>query len=119
MAVRCLCKWLALILFCGPLSAQVNVVNYSNNHGRYGENLNEVILRPGNVGSTAFGKLFTYSVDGYVYAQPLYVSGVTLPGFGARNVVFVATEHNSVYAFDADKKLGAGAGLLWQTNLGP
>jgi hypothetical protein len=107
-----------MLLLCGQLAAQVNVVTYHNDNRRTGQNLNEVILRPANVTSTTFGKLFTYSVDGYVYAQPLYVSGITIPGLGARNVLFVATEHNTVYALDADKNTGPGGGVLWQVNLG-
>src|SRR4051794_24054083 len=107
------------MLLCSDLCAQVNVVTYHNDNRRTGQNLSEVVLRPANVNSTTFGKLFTYSVDGYVYAQPLYVSGITIPGFGARNVLFVATEHNTVYAFDADKNTGPGGGVLWQTNFGP
>ncbi len=112
-------KWVLPILVCGQIGAQISVVTYHNDNQRTGENLSEVILRPANVSSATFGKLFSYSVDGYVYAQPLIVSGVTIPGFGARNVLFVATEHNTVYAFDADKNTGPGGGLLWQTNLGP
>ena len=65
-----------------------------------------------------FGRLITYPTDGLIIAQPLYVSGVVIPGQGTHNVVFVATENNSVYAFDADSNAGTNGGLLWHTNLG-
>ncbi len=107
------------LLVGGSVSAQVNVLTFHNNNGRTGENLNEPLLTPANVKTNSFGKLFTYSVDGYVYAQPLYVSGVPFPEMGARNVLFVATEHNTVYAFDADSNGGPSGGVLWRTNLGP
>ena|SRR5436190_6950554 len=94
----------------------LNVLTYHNDNARTGANLNERLLTPANVNSNTFGKLFKYDVDGFVYAQPLYVSGVDIPGQGARNVVFIATQHNSVHAFDADK--GPGNGLRWQINLG-
>src|SRR5439155_2383215 len=68
----------------------------------------ETILTPANVNSTNFGNLFNYAVDGYTFAQPLYVPNLTIAG-GSHNVVFAATEHDSVYAFDAD-----GGGQLWQ-----
>src|SRR5262245_39725268 len=97
---------------------QVNVLTYHYNNNRTGDNLSETNLTPANVNSTSFGKLFTYTVDGYVFAQPLYVSGLNIPGKGIHNVLFIATEHNSVYALDADNS-GALGGILWFTNLGP
>jgi hypothetical protein len=103
--------------FCG--GAQVNVVTFHNDNGRTGANLNENILTPSNVKPATFGKLFNYAVDGYVYAQPLYVSGLNIPSQGIHNAVFVATEHNTVYCFDADSNSGTNSGVLWQVNLGP
>jgi hypothetical protein len=109
---------LALMLASRPVGAQVSVWTYHNNNFRTGANTNETILNPTNVNSASFGRLFTNMVDGCVYAQPLYVPGVAIPGQGAHNLLFIATEHNTVYAFDADVPEAAG-GLLWKTNLGP
>ena len=91
----------------------VNVLTQHNDLSRTGANTSETILTPANVNPTNFGKLFTDAVDGQVYAQPLYVENLSISG-GTHDVVFVCTESNSVYAFDADT-----AGITyWHTNLG-
>jgi outer membrane protein assembly factor BamB len=98
---------------CFPKAfAQVSVLTNKNDNTREGLNASETLLSAANVNSNQFGKLFTFNVDGYVSAQPLYMYGLTING-ATHNVVFVATEHNSVYAIDAD----AGT-LLWSTSLG-
>jgi hypothetical protein len=109
---------LALLLTGAIARGGVNVLTYHNDNMRTGDNLGETILTPANVKMNTFGKLFTYAVDGDVYAQPLYVSHLPTR-VGVRNAVFVATEHNSVYAFDADSNGGSSGGLLWQVSLGP
>ncbi len=106
------------MMFAAPAAdGQVSVWTYHNNNHRDGANLNETVLNLTNVNSTAFGKLFSYAVDGYVYAQPLYVPNVAIAGQGTHNVLFIATEHDTVYAWDADNA-GTGGGLLWKTSLG-
>jgi hypothetical protein len=104
--------WLAAVCvavtFCVPAAARAQgfagVLTFHNDNARTGQNLAETVLTPANVNSSTFGKLFGCKVDGFVYAQPLYVPGVRIRGKRARNVVYLATEHDTVYAFDADRK---------------
>ena len=107
-----------LLISLVPVFGQVNVLTYHYDNSRQGQNTNETILTPQNVNGTNFGKLFSYAMDGYVYGQPLYVSGMTIPGQGIHNVIFAVTEHDSVYALDADSPAGASGGVLWHNNLG-
>jgi hypothetical protein len=84
------------------LDAQPSVLTWHNDSARTGQNVQETILTPANVNSSTFGKLFVMNVDGKVDAQPLYVPSVTIPSQGVHNVLYVVTEHDSAYAFDAD-----------------
>ncbi len=104
-----------LLAAAGKLSKAQSVLTGGYDLQRTNANVAETILSPATVRTPAFGKLFTLPVDGQIYAQPLYQKGVSIPGQGVHNVVFVATEHNSVYALDADT---AGP-PLWAVNLGP
>ncbi len=106
--------WLVVAL---GAAAQVNVTTFHMDNGRTGQNTSETILTPSNVNVSQFGKLFALGVDAPIYAQPLYVANVTIGG-AAHNVVFVATENDSVYAFDADSNTGANATYLWKLSLG-
>ncbi len=108
--------WTVLTFFTAlsiPGDAQVSVTTSRNDNSRDGQNLSETILTPDNVNVASFGKLFAQAVDGDVYAQPLYVPNVTIPGLGTHNVVYVVTEHDSVYAFDADSNTGLNSAALW------
>jgi fibronectin type 3 domain-containing protein len=84
---------------------------FHNDNLRTGQNLNETVLTPNNVNTSSFGKQFTRPLDGQAIASPLYVENVTVPAQGAHNVVYVATEHDSVYAYDAD---GRSTTPLWK-----
>src|SRR4029077_7086743 len=106
-----------ILLHQEPSWAQVSVVTQHNDPSRTGANLNEVILNTSNVNVVHFAKSFSRSVNGQIYTQPLYVSNVNIPGQGLRNVVYVATETNDVYAFDADNP--SASAPFWQVNLGP
>jgi hypothetical protein len=92
-------------------TAQTDVTTYRDDLGRTGANLTESVLTPANVNSSSFGLLRVLSVDGKVDAQPLYLSHLAIAG-SAHDVVFAATEHDTVYAFDAQ----TGA-VLWQKSL--
>ncbi|HTX22753.1 MAG TPA: PA14 domain-containing protein [Candidatus Aquilonibacter sp.] len=99
-------------------AAGESVLTYHNNNARTGANTNETQLTLANVNTNSFGLLMKYPVDGYVYTQPLFVPGVKIPGKGTRDVVYVATENDSVYAFDANSNTGPERGRLWHVSLG-
>lgn len=101
------------ITVTGSLPAPQAVVTWGYGNSRNNVNAKEYTLTPTNVNTTRFGKKFVYSVDGYIYGQPLFVPAVSPIAGGTHNVIYVATENNSVYAFDAE-----GGGLLWKTVLG-
>jgi hypothetical protein len=90
-----------------------SVLTYHNDISRTGLNPAETILTPANVSSATFGKKFAQTVDSYVYAQPLFFPGLSIGG-QTHDVVFVVTQANSIYAFDANT---AGP-VLWHTNVG-
>lgn len=95
-------------------SGEVNVLTWHLDNARTGLNNQETILTPANLHSGKFGKLFSYLVDGYLYAQPLCVSNLSING-ARHNVVFAATEYDSVYAFDTDNFRDGTP--LWKTSL--
>ncbi len=94
------------------LFGQPSVLTWHNDNARTGQNLQETTLTPANVNSAMFGRLFTITVDGKVDAQPLYVPALTIPALGVHNVLFVVTEHDSAYAFDANT-----GSQLWHLSL--
>jgi hypothetical protein len=97
-----------------PVLHPSDILTYHNNNFRTGVQAYETTLTPANVNSASFGKKYTYPVDSYLFAQPLYMGGVGMPDGKLHNVVFAASTHATVYAFDAD-----GAGLLWSVSLIP
>ena len=107
LATTVLLLTMCRIACASPLAG---IYTYHYDNSRDGQNLNETVLTPANVSPSGFGKLFARAVDGYVYAEPLYVQSVQIPKLGTREVVYVATEHDSVYAFDAT---GARAAPFW------
>ena len=115
---------LPIALFCAlpasmfaqtPTPVTVPTWRYDLTHA--GENTQETALTPANVNVNSFGKLFGLTVDGNVYAQPLYVPGLKMSDGKIHNVLFVATENDSIYAFDADSNGGANAKPIWQITL--
>ena len=92
-----------------PCWARRRVTTWHYNNARTSANTSESLLTPSNVNNRTFGKLFTQPVDGYVVGHPLYLPAVNIPGQGTHNVVYVATMHDSVYAFDADSATHARA----------
>ena len=107
----------AALSLAASLPAQVNVLTSNYDLQRTNSTNQETVLNQSNVNTTSFGKIGYFPVDGEIYAQPLYASGIAITGHGTRNVVYVATMHNSVYAIDADQP--ASTLPLWQVNFGP
>jgi hypothetical protein len=93
-------------------ASDVDVTTYHNDNARTGQNLNETLLTPANVTSATFGKVGFFATDGKVDAQPLLLSGVSIPSQGTHDVLYVATEHDTVYAFDA-----VTGSVLWSRSL--
>jgi outer membrane protein assembly factor BamB len=102
-----------LTLACALTAGAQPLLTAQYDNARTGATPHETTLTPANVNAARFGKVFSYAVDGDVYAQPLYVPGVAITGKGTHNVIFIATEHDSVYAFDAE---GKPAEPLWKVN---
>jgi hypothetical protein len=104
--------WLSFLTVPSLQGQATDVLTYHNDNARTGQALNEQILNFSNVNTNHFGKLWTLPADGKVDAEPLYTAGVPIPGQGFRNVLYVATEHGSVYAFDADH-----SNTFWRVSL--
>ena len=105
---------LICLVMSRPSNGQISVLTQRYDAARDGLNASEAALTLSDVNTSSFGKLFSLAVDGPVFAQPLYVPNVSIPGVGIHNVLYVATEHDSVYAFDAD---GLTVHPLWVVNL--
>jgi Secretion system C-terminal sorting domain/PQQ-like domain len=101
----------------GRCISQVSVLTNHNDVQRTGTNLSETVLNTSNVNKSNFGKLWTYAVGGQIYAQPLYVAGVNIPGKGSKNVLYVADMHNEIFAFDADD-LSMANSPYWKVDYG-
>ncbi|MBV8673998.1 MAG: chitobiase/beta-hexosaminidase C-terminal domain-containing protein [Acidobacteriaceae bacterium] len=115
LAVTVLCLMADGAFAQAPTPVPVTTWRYDLTHA--GQNTSETALTPANVSVNSFGKLFSVSVDSTVYAQPLYVPGLKMTDGQMHNVLFVATENDSVYAFDADSNGGANADPIWQISL--
>lgn len=105
--------FMVTLMFSRGSVARAQVITSQYDNARTGANLNETTLAPRNVNVSQFGKLFSVPVDGDVYAQPLYLPKLEIPGKGIHDVVFIATEHDSVYALDAENPTSAP---LWKTS---
>jgi len=109
--------FLLVAFYSGHIKAQVNVVTQHYDLGRTGWHNKETLLNKSNVHQGSFGKLFTRTVDDQLYAQPLIVQGVNITGIGTKNIVYLATVNNTVYAYDADSANASSP--YWKVNLTP
>ena len=98
-------------------ASNIDVITYHYDNLRTGQNTSETTLTTANVTQTKFGKLGSFTVDGNVDAQPLYLSSVAIPNKGTKNVLYVVTEHDTVFAFDADSVNGSTSTLLWSASM--
>ena len=96
--------------------SSIDVVTYHYDNLRTGQNVNEITLTTANVNVNSFGKLGEFAVDGLVDGQPLLLSNLAIPGKGTKNVLYVVTENDSIYAFDADSITSSGGTALWQVS---
>jgi hypothetical protein len=101
------------VLLTGLRTGAQSVTTSQYDNARSGVNRHETILTPRNVNVRRFGKIFTLKVDGDIYAQPLFLEGLDIPGKGRHDVLLIATEHDTVYAFDA---YGHPTAPLWRTS---
>lgn len=106
----------SILIFLPAVLSGADVPTAQYDSSRTSWNSSEPYLNTANVNAAGFGKLFTRNLDGWVYAQPLYLQNLAIPGHGTPNVVFVCTANNTVYAFDADNP--AISAPYWSTNLG-
>ncbi len=107
---------IALLTHHWTSTASVNVLTSHNDNTRQGANTNETVLTRAVVGSGNFGKLASFIVDGQIHGQPLVLTGVSVPNLGTRDLVFAVTQHDSVYAFDANGPIGTQSGEIWHTS---
>jgi len=98
-------------------TSNIDVITYHYDNLRTGQNTNETTLTTANVTQSKFGKLGSFTVDGNVDAQPLYLSNVAIPNKGTKNVLYVLTEHDTVFAFDADSVNGTTSTVLWSASM--
>ncbi len=109
----------AAVTLSAAAFAGINITTWQVDLQHTGNNSNETVLTPGTISSPGnFGLLFSQQMDGQTYGQPLIVSGVSVGGT-PHNIVYVATEHNSLYAFDGDTNVGLNASALWHATLMP
>ena len=100
----------------GGSASSIDVTTYAYDNLRTGQNTSEMTLTPANLNSSKFGKLGEFAVDGLVDGQPLLLSNLNIPGSGSKNVLYVVTEHDSIYAFDADSISTTGGSTLWHVS---